>query len=277
MENKLTPIKLSISKEEFIEKISFDIPDDEIECKKYLDLKGIAYYVKIANAVNKSELSCAEIQYSKIRDFFIYDKRLRKVLFVYLSAFEEQIRAQIINKYKEKNDFFIFSKKNNEKNKEMIERIQKKLLEKKSLVEYVEDLTLGELIFAILERDDKDDFLSEIFKGGIKSKGNILAINKLRNIVFHNRIILLDDTLFEITEISQNTDDNKLKLNILNLLYFISSHFRKKMRLDINNAIKKGDNVDNNKLNVPSGYIIELREDEIKNLENKFKPTGCRK
>ena len=160
----------------------------------------------------------------------------------------------------------------------MIERIQKKLLEKKSLVEYVEDLTLGELIFAILERDDKDDFLSEIFKGGTKSKGNILAINKLRNIVFHNRIILLDDTLFEITEISQNTDDSKLKLNILNLLYFINPHFRKKMCLDINNAIKKRDNGDNNnKLNVPSGYIIELREDEVKNFENKFKEIGSRK
>ena len=88
---------LSTTKEEFLERMKFHNEDEENRCQIYLDLKGVSYHVVLANYVglNKNGM----IEYKKVQNMYIYDKRIRNVLYKFLAALEERFRGYISNKY----------------------------------------------------------------------------------------------------------------------------------------------------------------------------------
>jgi len=92
-----TKLSLDITKEDFIAKMKFEDDKEEDRCRLYLDLKGVSYHTVLVNYIGLNEND--KIEYKKVKNLYIYDKRIRKILYKFLSALEEGIRGCISNKF----------------------------------------------------------------------------------------------------------------------------------------------------------------------------------
>lgn len=92
---------LTTTKQEFIDKMNFHSDEEKQRCEIYLDLKGVAYHVVLANYIGLNRYG--KIEYIKVQNLYKYDKKVRNILYRFLAAFEEGVRAFISNRYN--NDF----------------------------------------------------------------------------------------------------------------------------------------------------------------------------
>lgn len=227
--------KNNITKEEFLKLMIFNNQDEEKHCNKYLDLKGIQYHYFFVELIGLSENG--KIEYSKVSDMYRYDKKIRNVLYKYISSLEEKIRAYIANNYKLL------------KNK--IPKSNKKI----TISENLQELNFGKLIEKFLKLDN--EFTEKVFpnqNGHLKE--NLLAVKILRNVVSHHKI-LFNYSKFDKCYYENKTGD-KLKDNIINLLNLIDDYYKKYFIDNINNAIFS--KRENRNLDVPNKYIINLEE-----------------
>jgi hypothetical protein len=217
----VTKLSLDISRRDFLSRMEFENPEEQERCLLYLDLKGVAYHVILVNFIGLDEKG--RIRYKKIQNMYIYDKRLRNILYKYLSALEERIRAYISNQYREK--------------PESIRRLSKpiymSLSQGNSLSEQLEDLTFSRLIS--LTRKLTLDEKIQLFGRTDHLEDNLVAVKQLRNAVSHHRLLFVYEDFFDC-HLEDGTLGNSFIDNIMNLCQLLHPYYRGYFKDAINHS-----------------------------------------
>ena len=211
---------LTISQEEFMDKMIIHSDDERERCIKYLELKGVSYHAILANYIGLNRNG--KIEYRKISYLYQYDKRIRNVLYKYLSAFEEGIRAFISNTYSSDLKGF----------KKVSRKIVGLIEQGSSLSTELEDLYFSELINLSMKL--KSELLVELYGKINHLKENLEAIRELRNSVSHHRLMFVYegfDSCF-IDDVEEDT----LIANLKNLYQLLNPYYKEFYREAINNS-----------------------------------------
>lgn len=213
-------VLLSITKEEFIKKLTFHSEDEKTRCLNYLDLKGLSYHVVLANFIGFN--SKGKIEYKKVSNLYKYDKRIRNILYKYLSALEEGIRGFISNTYS--NDLKKFKK--------LSKRIFDLIQQGSSLTKELENLEFNKLIDLSMKLDES--LLIQLYGSVDNLEANLNAVRVLRNTVSHHRMLFVYED-FEICYID-GIECNSLIDNIRNLHQLLKPYYKEFFKDAINRS-----------------------------------------
>ena len=199
--------------------------EDKIRIANYLKTKGIEKHILIKEKL-LSWSESGNIEYTKVASTYRYDKRIRLVLFKYLSYLEEFYRAIILDHYITKTRQIFWINELKEKLKEYSHNLNDAL----------EHLDFASLL---IQSQKLPKAIKELchFPSGKHLKDNSIALKELRNAVMHNKFLLLYRGFNECYV--QGVDDGKsanLKANILNLIQFLPQEVGNQCKKDINNC-----------------------------------------
>ena len=90
-----------MTKEELLNHIAFNSEDEKESAKFYIDMKGIAFHVKVLNYLGYIFNGDNKISWKKLSSTLKMDKRIRDKVYIYLATLEEYVRAYISNKYED--------------------------------------------------------------------------------------------------------------------------------------------------------------------------------
>lgn len=233
-------------REEFYKNLIIDEEDKE-RAEKYLTSKGVEKHIilkeKLFNWIEGDK-----IEYSLIASTYRYDKRLRNILFKYISYLEEFYRSVILDEYR----FRV-------KKIQWIRDINDKLEEfNGDLNDALEHIDFSALLIQISKLPQRVKNKCLLFKAK-NAKENSIALKELRNAVMHNKFLLLYRG-YETCYID-GVDDNKssnLKANILNLISFLPESVAEGCVRDINAAKEEKENQLGTKWNLPPAVVIEV-------------------
>ena len=221
--------------------------EDKDRAARYLNSKGVEKHIIIKDKLS-NWIDGGKIEYSMIASMYRYDKRLRLILFKYISYLEERYRAVILDEYRS---------------------TPRRIKWIKDLTEKIKDCNWD--LNDALEKIDFTTLLIQSnrlpprvrgrcgFPGGKHFRENSIAIRELRNAVMHNKFLLLFRG-FETCYID-GVDGGKgtsLKANILNLLAFLPSEVAEKCKKEINEAKNEKERHKGTKWNLPSFVEIQV-------------------
>lgn len=234
--------------EEFFKDLEIS-EEDKVRAQKAIYSKGIEKHILIKEYLLNWR-SVSKIKYAEIATTYRYDKRIRNVLYKYISYLEEFFRANILDSYINRIDQIFWIPK------------LKRLLEKnrQNLNAALESLSFRDLLkqMIALPEEIKDKCL--FVKTHLKQ--NVDALVDLRNAVMHNKFLVLYKG-FKFCYIDTRKDAG-LKFNIMNLVNFLPQEVREQAIADVNVCRKKGDNNDKTKWVLPTQITINLIETESK-------------
>lgn len=221
--------------------------EDKIKAARALKSKGVEKHLLIKEkllAWNESN----EIEYAKIASTYRYDKRIRYVLFKYVSYLEEFYRAVILDNYVK-----------SVKQKFWIEELKDKLVEfDYSLNDALEHIDFRVLLIQCQRLPKpKQDLCG--FPCGKYLKDNSIALKELRNAVMHNKFLLLYRG-YDVCYVG-GVDNNKstsLKANILNLVQFLPIEVGKQCAEDINACKEDRNKEGDTRWDLPSQVLISV-------------------
>lgn len=197
--------------------------DDRARADRFIESKGLVKHVLIKKKLEN--WTSEKIKYTEISSTYRYDKRIRQVLFKYISYLEEFYRAVILDNYIDntQQDFWdnnlnrLLGVCGNDLNR-ALEQLDFKTLLKQVRV-------LPESIRS---------------KCGLPPKHiarNTFALKELRNAVMHNQFLLLSRNFAKCYVVGVDADMSaNLKANILNLINFLPSGPKEQCVIDINNC-----------------------------------------
>jgi len=216
-----TKLSLDITKKDFIARMEFENDKEEERCRQYLDLKGVSYHTVLVNYIGLNESD--KIEYKKVQNLYIYDKRIRKILYKFLSALEEGIRGYISNK--------CCSDLN--RIKKISKSISKSIGEGSSLLKELENLDFSQLLNTSKKLKKKE--LLELFGNIDHLKENLYAVKELRNTVSHHRMLFVYED-FQECFLNDGTSGDTLIDNILNLRQLLNPFYKEFFIREINNC-----------------------------------------
>jgi hypothetical protein len=217
---------LSTTKQEFLEKMNFHNDDEKDRCEKYLELKGIAYHVVLANYIGLNRFG--KIEYIKVQNLYKYDKRIRNTLYKFIAAFEEGIRAYISNKYN--NDI--------DRIKQLSKPLYESVLDDSSLSKELENQDFYHLMELAKKLTVEEK--SNLFGTVENLEGNLDAVRELRNTVSHHRLLFVYED-YDFCFLEDGTGGDSLIDNIKNLRQLIYPYYKDFLKEEINqssNSIK---------------------------------------
>lgn len=231
--------KKTISNETGINLVDYLIFDNEKEHEHYdtyLELKGIDVHRYIINQLGLD--SNNKIKYKRVADTYRYDKRLRKILYKYISALEEQIRGQVSNTYN-----------NPIENKFKIKMDQsiKKQKSNTTLFEYLESLNFSDLMNILNNFNDENKRIMFPSIKEDKVKQKLENIRKLRNDVSHHNFIIFDENI-----------QLELKGRILDLYSVLNPFHKEFLKNSINNALTVNDYINEDNIDQKITYQLEV-------------------
>ena len=230
-------------KSEFFKDLEIE-DEDKIRAEKSLWSKGVEKHILIKEYLQAWGNDF--LRYSQVATTYIYDKRIRNILYKYISYLEEFYRAKILD-----NCF------NKESELSSFAPIKKFFDEGLSLNGSLEALDFKYLIDLVqLISKDLDECC--IFVTEHQNK-NFYALRVLRNAVMHNKFLILYRG-FEVCYV-KGVDANKsanLKANILNHINFLPEAVRDKCKQDINACKEERNNQNKTKWDLPRQVIINL-------------------
>ena len=190
----------------------------------------------------------SNIEYAKIASTYRYDKRIRLVLFKYISYLEEFYRAVILDNY------------NNKLNQKFwIEDFRAKLNDfDNNLNDALEHMDFRILLIQCQKLPKQKQELC-LFPKSKYLKENSIAMKELRNAVMHNKFLLLYRG-YEVCYVD-GVDDNKsasLKANILNLIQFLPKEVGIQCVKDINACKDDRNKEGDTKWDLPSKIVITI-------------------
>ncbi len=222
--------------------------EDKVNAENSLKSKGIEKHILIKeNLLVWSEIE--KIEYAKIASTYRYEKRIRKVLFKYISYLEEYYRAIILDNYKFnlEQSFWLNQMKTNIKNFG-------------DLNDALERLEFSALLFQCKKMPNEIKLICNLPVDKHLST-NIKALKELRNAVMHNKFLLLYRGFAKC--FVQGVDGNKssnLKANILNLIQFLPEEVGKQCVKDIE-ACKENRNKDSDTdWDLPTHIVISINK-----------------
>ncbi|MDD5293533.1 MAG: hypothetical protein PHW40_04390 [Candidatus Izemoplasmatales bacterium] len=216
-----TKLSLDITKEDFIARMKFEDDEEEERCRLYLGLKGVSYHTVLVNYIGLDEKD--KIEYKKVKNLYVYDKRIRKILYKFLSALEEGIRGYISNNFC--SDLSRIRKLSNP--------IYKSVIKGSSLSKELENLDFKHLL-NISKRMKKKD-LVELFDNIDHLKENLNAVKELRNTVSHHRMLFVYDD-FQECFLNEGISGDSLIDNILNLRQLLNPFYKEFLIKEINDS-----------------------------------------
>ena len=233
-------------REEFYKNLIIDEEDKE-RAEKYLTSKGVEKHIilkeKLFNWIEGDK-----IEYSLIASTYRYDKRLRNILFKYISYLEEFYRSVILDEYRYKVNKARWVKDIYDKLKEF----------GGDLNDALEHIEFSSLLIQtrMLPQRVKNKCLLPKTK---KLKENTIALKELRNAVMHNKFLLLYRG-YETCYIDgvDGSKSSNLKANILNLISFLPEDVAEGCIRDINAAREEKENQLGTKWNLPPAAVIKL-------------------
>ncbi len=218
-EKKDKKLLLHISKADFIERMIFHNPDEIKRCEQYLDLKGVAYHAVLANYIGLDDIG--KIEYKKVQNMYVYDKRIRYILYKFLSALEEGIRGYISNHYNSM-----------DKIKSLSVKIYTAVEDGSNLSKELENLDFNGLM-QLTQKLEPDD-LSILFNGNQNLEINLRAVRGLRNAVSHHRMLFVYEDFDEC--IVDNVISDSLTANVINLSILINPFYKPFIINELNRA-----------------------------------------
>lgn len=221
--------------------------EDKPRILNYLKTKGVEKHVLIKEKL-LSWSESGNIEYTKVASTYRYDKRIRLVLFKYLSYLEEFYRAIILNHYitEIRQGFWI-------------NELKEKLKDySNNLNDALEHLDFSSLLIQCQKLPKTIKELC-LFPSGRHLKDNSIALKELRNAVMHNKFLLLYRGFNECYV--QGVDGEKsanLKANILNLIQFLPQEVGNQCKKDINYCKENRNKPNDTTWNLPSQIVITL-------------------
>ena len=221
--------------------------EDKTRIVNYLKTKGIEKHILIKEKL-LSWSESGNIEYTKVASTYRYDKRIRLVLFKYLSYLEEFYRAIILDHYITKTRQSFWTNELKEKLKEY----------SYNLNDALEHLDFASLL---IQSQKLPKAIKELchFPSGKHLKDNSIALKELRNAVMHNKFLLLYRGFNECYV--QGVDDGKsanLKANILNLIQFLPQEVGNQCKKDINYCKADRNKPNDTTWDLPSQIVITL-------------------
>jgi len=217
----VTKLSLDISKDDFVSRMEFENEEERDRCFLYLDLKGVAYHTVLVNYIGLN--GNGKIQYKRVQNLYIYDKRVRNILYRFLSALEEGIRGFISNKYCGKLDNI----------KKLSKSIHKSITEGSSLSKELEDIDFNKLMNLTKRLTVKEK--RSLFGRIDQLEENLLAVKQLRNAVSHHRMLFVYEDLSECY-FEDGTIGDSLMDNIVNLRQLLNPYYREFFTKAINHS-----------------------------------------
>jgi abortive infection bacteriophage resistance protein len=226
-EKKIKKLLLSISKEDFMSRMAFSTQKEKERCERYLELKGVAYHAVLANYIGLDENG--KVEYKKVQNMYVYDKRIRYILYKFLSALEEGIRGYISNHYNTM-----------EKIKLLSSKIYSAVEDGSSLSKELENFDFNALIQLTQKLQPND--MKELFNENENLEINLQAVRILRNTVSHHRMLFVYEDFGEC--VVDSTTNDTLSANIVNLSRLINPFYRLFLIEAVNNAIYDENEID---------------------------------
>lgn len=221
--------------------------EDKIRIANYLKTKGIEKHILIKEKL-LSWSESGNIEYTKVASTYRYDKRIRLVLFKYLSYLEEFYRAIILDHYitKTRQSFWI---------NELKEKLKEYSYNLNDALEHLDFASL------LIQSQQLPKAIKELclFPTGKHLKDNSIALKELRNAVMHNKFLLLYRGFNEC--FVQGVDDGKsanLKANILNLIQFLPQEVGNQCKKDINDCKEDRNKSNDTTWDLPPQIVITL-------------------
>lgn len=234
---------MAIRIEEFYKNLEIE-DEDKPRAKNALKAKGVEKHILIKNKLLNWVID-NKVRYSQVASTYRYDKRIRKVLFKFISYLEEFYRAVILDNYYNNYDVLI------DEIKDEVHKYDG------SLNEALEDLEFRLLLKQVKVLPQEVRSLCPLPPRRIRE--NTFALKELRNAVMHNKFLLLYRG-FAVCYV-KGVDNNKsanLKANILNLISFLPKKVGEKCRDEINACKDERDNIDKTRWDLPEQIIISI-------------------
>lgn len=223
---------------------TIDISPNELNnAKRDLFSKGIENHKEIRDALYSFRRK--KVKYSEIASAYRYDKRIRLVLYKYISYIEEFFRARVV-------DFFVECS-NDEKSEIFIKK--KKPHNRIETVDEIYTLDFNNLS-ALLKKIPNFESLCK-FPPNEHIKQNIEALIVLRNAVMHNRFLQFYNS-YKNCYYNGEKQQATLRYNILNLMQFLPAEAAQKCKDEINKCKNYKNTQDDVKWNLPKEIIIDL-------------------
>lgn len=225
--------------------------EDKDRAAKALRSKGVEKHILIKEKLLAwSEHD--EIEYAKIASTYRYDKRIRNVLFKYISYLEEFYRAIILDAYvQDLNQEFW--------NKYLQANLKKY---KNNLNDALEHLDFSSLLTQCQSLPEKVKACCLFPQKHQKS--NLFALKELRNAVMHNKFLLLYRGYGKcyVNGVDNGRSAN-LKANILNLIQLLPLEVGAKCLKDINSCKEDRNDENDTVWDLPPQIIILLKDTNI--------------
>lgn len=220
--------------------------EDKIRAINALKSKGVEKHILIKEkllAWNDND----SIEYAKIASAYRYDKRIRNVLFKYISFLEEFYRAVILDNYSQnlKQQFW---------EKELLIKLKKY---NNNLNDALEQIDFYTLLKQCQKLPDKVKNDCVFIRDHVRK--NLFALKELRNAVMHNKFLLLYRG-YEVCYV-KGVDAGKsanLKANILNLIQFLPKEVGVQCAEDINACKKDRNKEGDTKWDLPPQIIVTI-------------------
>ena len=223
--------------------------EDKARAERFLTPKGVEKHIilkeKLFNWIESDK-----IEYSMIASAYRYDKRIRLVLFKYISYLEEFYRSILLDEYR-------FNTNQIKWRKDIQENLRKHQNDLNDALEHIEFSSL------LMQIQKMPNCIKE--KGCLplrRQKENCIALTGLRNAVMHNKFLLLYRG-FDICYV-EGVDANKsasFKANLLNLIQFLPKEVGRKCILEINKCKEDDGEQNKTKWNLPEMIVVELTMD----------------
>lgn len=237
---------MTVREELFFKNLIIDSADKE-RIAKSLKSKGVEKHILIKNKLLAWSAS-EEIKYSQIASTYRYDKRIRYVLFKYISYLEEFYRSIILDNYiNDINQTFWLGKLKN-----YIQQYQ-------NLNEALEHLDFSTLINQCMKLPIA--LQNSCFFSDTHLKANISALIELRNAVMHNKFLLLYRGFKQCyVKGVDNSKSANLKANILNLIQFLPTEVRLQCVKGVNDCQQNRNNKNDTEWDLPQQVIISVQD-----------------
>lgn len=232
-----------LTKDTFFENV--EISDaDKARANIFLKSKGVFIHNKIKEKLKVFTENKNNIKYTQIASIYRYDKRVRLVLYKYISYFEEYLRGIILDNYYK-----------NYKQMSWIEPLKEKIKKYNDLELALENLSFRDLIIQIKQIDNK--IMPECFKNNLSLNKNLNSLIVFRNAVMHSKFLLFC-IQFEVCRLNGKPSGSTLRHNIYNLASFLPIEVSKSLISDVDRCKENRNNVNDTARELPEQFIIIL-------------------
>ena len=232
-----------LSREIFLHNLEVNKEDKE-RLEKFLKSKGLFIHNKIKSKIEAFANNDEKIKYTQIASTYRYDKRIRLILYKYISYYEEYLRSILLDNFD-----------NNLNQVFWIKQIQEKLEVNIQLERILEDLSFRCLIGQIKKLPES--IKSKLFLYQKHLNKNLNSVIVLRNAVMHNKFLLFY-LGFGVCYLNKKPSGSTLRHNIYNLASFLPYDVAKSFINDIQGCQNDRNDSNDTKWDLPEQFLIDL-------------------